>query len=188
MSSSRQSPDPPPDQESPGKGLGNGMLIVSFAIGLIALTWFFDGVLSDQRNPNREPRFMETSSGVREVVLERNRQGHYLSGGTINGEPVTFLLDTGATDVAIPAAVAERAALQAGFATQAATANGIITVYSTRVDSLSIGNIELENIRASITPSMAGDVILLGMSALQRVEFSQRGTTLTLRQYPDQLP
>lgn len=160
------------------------MLILSCALGLISLTWFFDGLLGDQHNPNRDPRYQLSSEGVREVLLERNPQGHYLAGGTVNGQAVTFLLDTGATDVAIPASVAERAGLEAGYASQAATANGIITVYSTRVDELSIGNIVFEDLRASITPSMAGDTILLGMSALQQVEFTQRGNTLTLRQYP----
>jgi aspartyl protease family protein len=61
-----------------------------------------------------------------------------------------------------------------------------VTVYGTEVSRLRIGNIELQDVRASITPSMAGDTILLGMSALQQVEFSQRGSTLTLRQYPEQ--
>ena len=174
-----------PRQSRPEKRLGQGMLVASFALGIAALTWFFDGVLSQQINPNQNPQFMETSAGLREVSLQRNRQGHYVASGTINDTPVTFLLDTGATDVAIPANVAEAAGLQAGSASQAATANGVITVYTTRVDQLRLGNIEFNNLRASITPSMGGNTILLGMSALQQVEFTQRGSTLTLRQYPD---
>ena len=158
------------------------MLIASFALGLAVLTWFFDGVLYNQANPNRNPQYMVTDRGIREVVLERNRQGHYVAGGTVNNVPVTFLLDTGATDVAIPANVAEAAGLDAGYVSQATTANGVITVYSTRVERIVLGNIEFTDIRASITPSMPGDTILLGMSALQEVEFTQRGSTLTLRQ------
>ena len=124
------------------------------------------------------------NNGIREVVLERNRQGHYVANGEINGIPVTFLLDTGATDVAIPAEIALEANLVSGLAQQASTANGVVTVYSTRINKLTLGNIVLYNIEASITPSMLGGIILLGMSALQQIEFTQRGATLTLRQLP----
>lgn len=163
--------------------MGQGMLVVSFALGLGLLTLFFDGVLDQQSNPNRDPQYRYTDTGVREVVLERNRQGHYVANGEINGVPVTFLLDTGATDVAIPDNIAREAGLRAGYLGQASTANGVITVYSTTVNELVLGNITLHDVEASITPSMGGDTILLGMSALGRVEFMQQGSTLTLRQH-----
>jgi aspartyl protease family protein len=175
----------PPNQHPPGKSIGQGMLIAGFSLGLIGLTFLFDGWLDKQANPNQDPVSSETGSGIREVVLQRNRQGHYVSGGEINGLPVTFLLDTGATDVAIPTAIANKAGLNRGLASQASTANGVITVYSTQINELIFGNITLNNINASITPSMSGDTILLGMSALNRIEFSQQGSTLTLRQTPE---
>ncbi len=168
--------------QTPGKNLGQGMLIASFALGLVALTFYFDGWLDEQQNPNQSPESYVTESGSREVVLQRNRQGHYVVGGQINGLPVTFLLDTGATDVAIPESIARAANLRAAYTGQATTANGIVTVYGTNVRELTIGNITLQDVDASITPSMPGDVILLGMSALKQVEFTQRGETLTLRQ------
>ena len=174
----------PPNQKPPGRSIGKGMLIVSFSLGLMALTIFFNGVLQSQSNPNSEPEFNETDNGIKEVVLQRNRQGHYVANGTINGVPVTFLLDTGATDVAIPAAIARKAGLNQGYISQAATANGIIQVYSTILDELQLGNILLHDIKASITPSMEGETILLGMSALKQIEFTQRGSNLTLRQIP----
>lgn len=172
-------------EQPPGKNLGQGMLIISFALGLAALTFVFDGWLARESNPNANPRSSVSDSGIREVILDRNRQGHYLAGGELNGVPVTYLLDTGATDVAIPTNIAERAGLEPGYAGRAFTANGAVTVYTTEVASLTIGNIELRDVRASITPSMAGETILLGMSALQQVEFSQRGSTLTLQQLPE---
>ncbi len=167
---------------APGKHLGQGMLIACFALGLAALTLYFDGWLEHQTNPNQSPDYRETEAGIREVVLERNRQGHYVASGEINNVPVTFLLDTGATDVAIPAEVARKAGLREGIAGRASTANGVITVFATQVDELVLGNIVLTDVSASITPSMGGETILLGMSALRQVEFTQRGTTLTLRQ------
>ena len=50
------------------------MLVLSFALGLLVLTFGFDGWLDNQTNPNRRPQFSETRTGVREVVLQRNRR------------------------------------------------------------------------------------------------------------------
>lgn len=175
----------PRNEPTPGKNVGQAMLILSFALGLLALTFGFDGWLDHQANPNIRPQYSETSNGVREVVLERNRQGHYVASGQINGVPVTFLLDTGATDVAVPAHVAIKAGLERGVTHRAATANGVISVYSTRIDELRLGNIILHDVNASIMPGIIGETILLGMSALRQVEFAQRGSTLTLRQLPE---
>ncbi len=171
-----------PESRPPGRRIGQGMLIFAFALGLAALTRLFDGWLGGQVNPNRNLQGLINPDGAREVVLERNRQGHYVADGEINGVPATFLLDTGATDVAIPDHVAQAAGLQRGYPGRASTANGTVTVYATHIDELVIGNIVLRELTASITPSMGGDTILLGMSALQRIEFSQRGARLTLRQ------
>jgi len=164
--------------------MGQGMLIISFVLGLAALTFYFDGQLQRQVNPNRNPEAMELTSGIKQVLLRQNRQGHYVASGTVNDTPVLFLLDTGATDVAIPESVAVSAGLVRGRPSRASTANGAVTVYSTEVRNLQIGNIVLEDVNASITPSMAGNTILLGMSALRQIEFSQRGDELTLRHYP----
>ena len=170
---------------NPGGTTGKGMLILSFAIGLILLTLVFDDLLQRQINPNRNPESVELLSGIREVTLQRNLQGHYTANGTINGVPVTFLVDTGATDVAIPESVATLANLKKGNIRLAATANGSVNVYSTKLNSLTLGNISLQNVSASITPTMFNDTILLGMSALKEIDFSQVGATLTLRQIPN---
>jgi len=63
------------------------------------------------------------------------------------------------------------------------TANGTITVHNTTLATLSIGNITLSNVSASINPAMHDLEILLGMSALKDIEFTQRGDQLTLKQY-----
>ncbi|MGY8784758.1 MAG: retropepsin-like aspartic protease family protein [Pseudomonadales bacterium] len=173
------------NQASPGKRIGQGMLIFSFVLGLGGLTFFFEEQIQQQANPNQNPLSMELNSGIREVVLQQNRQGHYVASGTVNNVPVLFLLDTGATDVAIPESIALAAGLRRGNTSRASTANGVVTVYSTRIDELTLGNIVLEDVSASITTSMAGNTILLGMSALRQVEFSQRGGELTLRHYPE---
>jgi len=63
------------------------------------------------------------------------------------------------------------------------TANGNAEVRATKIDKLMLGTIQLQNVQASITPGMTGDEILLGMSVLKQLDFTQSGKTLTLRQY-----
>ncbi|MBD3647673.1 MAG: TIGR02281 family clan AA aspartic protease [Pseudomonadales bacterium] len=164
------------------KKTGRGMILVACILGMVVLTMFFSEVEDHQRNPNQAP-VTTTSNGIVEVNLERNRFGHYVTSGTINNQPVEFLLDTGATDVVIPGEEADRLGLERGRPGRAMTANGAVTVYQTRLEQLSIGGIELHDVRASINPSMSSPGILLGMSALEHIEFNQKGDSLTLRQY-----
>lgn len=161
--------------------LGNNMIVVAWILGLVMLTWFFGHYLERQHNPNQD-LIRNNQSGTPEVVLERNRDGHYVASGRINGHPVTFMLDTGATIVSVPARLADDLSLHKGPMLQVTTANGNIAVYSTILDEVQLGGIELNNVRASINPYMTDDEILLGMSFLKQLDFSQEGGTLTLRQ------
>ena len=157
------------------------MMTVGLVLGMIALTMFFGGVEEEQRNPNSSPDSIAFSNTV-EVPLTRNRMGHYVVTGLINDTAVEFLLDTGATDVVIPEDIARRLRLPVGRPGRAMTANGAVTIYRTRIPRLSIGAIQLYDVEASINPSMHSGAILLGMSALGKIEFLQQGNTLTLRQ------
>lgn len=171
--------------EDPGKDLkatGRFMVYVAWALALGLLTWGFSNVLDFQHNPNASPATSLGSDGEKVVVLRRNRLGHYVTAGRINGVPVEFLLDTGATNVSVPAAVAERLGLKRGAPRPVQTANGIITTYSTRLGSVKLGNIELTGVRASINPHSDSRSVLLGMSYLKHLELVQRGDTLTILQ------
>jgi aspartyl protease family protein len=106
--------------------------------------------------------------------------GHYVASGTLNGEPVVFLIDTGATNVAVPARLAKALKLKRGAAMRSQTANGAVTTYQTRIDEVRLGSIVMHNVRASINPGMDGNEVLLGMSFLRHLELRQRGRTLTL--------
>ena len=161
--------------------LGNQMIVIAWILGLGMLTWFFGHYLDRQHNPN-EDVMSSSHSGSTEVLLERNREGHYVASGRINGRPVTFMLDTGATMVSVPGRLADKLSLARGPMMQVTTANGNIPVYSTILDEVQLGGIVLRNIRASINPYMDDDDILLGMSFLKQLDFSQEGNTLTLRQ------
>ena len=156
---------------------------LAWIIAIALLMYFFQGVLDKQYNPNSQPQVSLNSSGQAEVVLQQNKQGHYVTLGSINESPVTFLLDTGATQVSIPAHIADELQLESFGSYPVRTANGTVTVYKTQIDQLSIGNIFLYNVAAHINPAMKSDAILLGMSALKEEEFSQKGKQLTLREY-----
>ncbi|HWV11220.1 MAG TPA: TIGR02281 family clan AA aspartic protease [Pseudomonas sp.] len=168
-------------QQTPGRRAGRVMLVLAWGAGLLLATRFFGDWEDGQRNPNREPVSVH-GSGYVEVRLASSRQGHYLVDGQINGAPVTFLLDTGATQVAVPTAVASRLNLQAGAPMVISTANGRATAHRTRLDTLQFGDIVLHDVAALIAPGMDGDEVLLGMSALKQLEFTQRDGTLLLRQ------
>lgn len=143
---------------------------------------FFQDLLEKQYNPNQDPQVGADDAGAREVFLERNRYGHYVADGVINGQPVTFMLDTGATMVAVPAHLAAKLGIQRGRAMQFQTANGIARGFAARLDEVALGPITLRDVDAGITNGMSGDEVLLGMSFLKHIEFTQRGDTLTLRQ------
>jgi aspartyl protease family protein len=163
--------------------MGRGMLMIFWVMVLGLMTWALGGWQERKDNPNRDPLSADTGQ-YREVILESNRQHHYVAGGKINNRPVTFLLDTGATDVVVPEQLARSLGLQKGQSHMASTANGNVRVYSTLIDRLQLGSIELRDVRASINPGMKGKGVLLGMSALRNIEFRQRDGKLTLRQYP----
>jgi aspartyl protease family protein len=168
------------DNTSPQK-LGRGMLIAAWIICLAMLTLIFGQWENYRRNPNSDPD-SRVINGVREVTLKENQRNHYLADGMIHGQSVTFLLDTGATDVVIPEKLAAKLGLVPGAAQLAMTANGIVEVRTTRIERLSLGNIQLYDVRASINPGMEGDQVLLGMSALKQVDFSQKDGKMVLRQ------
>ena len=158
------------------------MQALAWVVFILLGVFYFSGLLERQYNPNQSLQTRH-EAGLREVVLQRNKYGHYVTSGEINGQPVTFMLDTGATGVAIPDGVARRLGLERGrpFATQ--TANGVSTSYSTTLDRVSVGGIELTDVWAGITPGLRSDQVLLGMTFLKHIEFTQRGDTLVLRQY-----
>jgi aspartyl protease family protein len=164
------------------KGVGRGMIFAAWLLLLGMLAFGFDSILDWQMNPNTRPEGSIDAQGVPEVTLRRNRAGHYVANGHINGQTVTFLLDTGATDVAVPRQLAAGLGLEKGYASRSRTANGVVTTWRTMLDEVGIGPVRLQGIRASILPSMPGNEVLLGMSFLKRLELVQKGESLTLRQ------
>lgn len=158
------------------------MLYIFWIAVLGVGTMFFNQWIEKRNNPNQQPN-ASRHDGVNEVTLERNRHHHYVASGSINGRTVTFMLDTGATQVAVPMHLADELGLSAGAPASVMTANGLVQARTTTIDRIDLGTIQWNNVPAHLNPGMRDDQILLGMSALKNVEFTQKDGTLTLKQY-----
>lgn len=163
--------------ENPHRRSGVVMLWIAWLLVLAGGWWVADRWLHRQENPNQRPAL--NANGA--VVLERNRQGHYVATGEINGRKVTFLLDTGATTVALSARLAQELDLQRGAEIQLDTANGSAVGFTTRLDSVRLGDIVVHGVSAVFSEGMMDDTVLLGMSFLKHLEFTQRENQLILR-------
>jgi aspartyl protease family protein len=162
---------------NPQRSLGRGMAFVASLLILGMFYLYFENSLQARNHPNRA---LQIAPGA-ELILKRSGDGHYVFPGTINGRPVSFLLDTGATLVSVPAHLADELGLEAGAYQRSITANGTVATRAARVDALAFGPFVLRNVPASLNPGMANDQVLLGMSVLKHLEFTQRGDTLVLR-------
>jgi aspartyl protease family protein len=163
------------------KRIGRAMLFAAWIAGLTILVVLFQGIVEERQNPNRDIEVSLDSAGRAQVALERNRAGHYVANGSINGKPVVFLVDTGATDVALPLPVAKRVGVKLGPARISRTANGDVKTWTTQLDRVDLGGLAVRGVSASVLPNMPGEQVLLGMSYLKRFELLQRDGTLTIR-------
>ncbi len=167
---------------TPIQKIGKAMLIFFWLALLIVLVLIFNRMEKQRDNPNQNPTTTTNATGVNSVILQRNRYGSYQVNGSINNHPVTFLLDTGASHVAIPLELAAQLGLKQGAQFSSSTANGTTQVYHTWIQQLHIGSIQLKQLEGTLLPNMKGNQILLGMSALQQLNFTQQGDQLILKQ------
>ena len=117
-----------------------------------------------------------TAGGV--VEIRRSDDGHYHWPGTLNGERVDFLVDTGASGVAIPSSLAERLRLSAEETVRSSTAGGWVTGRIVRADLALEGGIRAERLRMVALPNLDGP--LLGMDVLGRLHWQQRDGALRI--------
>ena len=115
------------------------------------------------------------------IVLNASSGGHFLTLGAINGRAVQFMVDTGATSVAMGTAEAERLGIdyRKGQLARGNTANGQVTVYQVKLASVRVGDVEVYEVDAAILPSHGGSV-LLGNSFLSRFQMTKLNDQLVL--------
>lgn len=153
------------------------LLIASVWLGLAAVLFYF---MNTRVNPNTADTL--SSSGA--VVLQRDLSGHYRAEAFINGVKVPVMVDTGATDVAISKAFADKLGLHSLNAVTTHTANGDTVSYMTRLKEVRLGGLTARDVSASITPKL-GDEMLLGMSFLGRMDVRLYKSTMTIRAAED---
>jgi aspartyl protease family protein len=121
----------------------------------------------------------------REVRIVRDNRGSYSTSGTINGQPVDFLVDTGASGVAMSAAQARGLGIPyelTGTPIPVGTAGGVASGYRVMLDRVRIGVVELEQVEGVVIEADTRHRVLLGMSFLRRLEMSQKDNVMVLRQ------
>ncbi len=116
------------------------------------------------------------------VTLYADSRGHFVTTGVVNGVSLRFLVDTGASSVVLSSTDARQAGVnyQAGTRVLTQTANGVVPVYTVKIDTLRIGDITLNNVDAAVIEGDKLPIALLGMSVLNRMEMKRDGMTLTL--------
>lgn len=122
------------------------------------------------------------SSQPASVTLYANSAGHHLSEGQINGVPLRFLVDTGATSIAMNSADARKVGIdyKKGIPVPVQTANGNVTAYRVMINTLKLGSVVLHQVEGVVLEGSSPSVVLLGMSALNRLEMKREGIALTL--------
>jgi len=115
------------------------------------------------------------------IVLTAGSGGHFITPGAIDGKAVQFMVDTGATTVAMGVADAQRLGIDytKGRMARGNTANGAVTIYEIRLDSVRIGDVEVYDVDASVLPGQLNN-ILLGNSFLNRFQMTRLNDQLVL--------
>lgn len=123
---------------------------------------------------------MRTASGVR-IVLSPDADGHFVIQGLVNSKPVQFMVDTGATTIGLGESDAIRIGLKYrdGQRVQVATANGNVPGWRIKLSTVRLGDIEVREIDAIVTP-LAMPFVLLGNSFLSRFQMTRTNEQMVL--------
>jgi len=160
--------------------LGTIMYVLATLIFIAIMTLAFSNKIRPSYAP--ETALLSTTvDGIRYVKLLKGPSGHYIGTGSINGYSGEFIVDTGATDVAISEQMAKKSGVIPKSMVKILTANGETKGWSALLDSIEIGGIVEHRVQATIVPSLSSMEVLLGMSFLERLDFSQEKNTLTLK-------
>lgn len=175
------------NQHDPSARTGKIMMMAAWSI-LLLFCFIFFKMYENKKLGLYNSKSIINQDGTTELHIPLTRGNRYEVFGKINDYNVKFLIDTGATSIAIPEKIASSANLTRGMPVRSITAGGETTAYMTNIDSLSIGtdskankNITLHDVSATINPAMVDDYILLGMGALKHLDIRQSKRTLVLR-------
>jgi aspartyl protease family protein len=116
------------------------------------------------------------------IILSADSKGHFVTTGQMNGATTMFLVDTGASTVAMSTAEAKRLGISYlnGRRGVSNTANGQVLFYGITLDTVKVGDVTLHQVDASVIDGGGMNITLLGMSFLKRLDMQRAGSTMTL--------
>ncbi|WP_110655512.1 retropepsin-like aspartic protease family protein [Salinicola halimionae] len=158
---------------------GVGMMVLFWIMLLLLAGWWFRGVEQRRNDPNADLVTIASSEQAT-VTLKRNASGHFVAPGEIDGHAVTLLVDTGATYVSLSRSLARSLSLEPGREVTLSTANGRVSGHLATLDSVRLGGLEAHRVAGSIHAGIDGDVVLLGMSFLDRFDIQIRGDRMVV--------
>jgi aspartyl protease family protein len=125
---------------------------------------------------------MNTGISAASAMVTADERGHFVTTGQVNGVPIRFAVDTGATFVTFPASEARRLGLdyRNGQKVMMNTANGGAPVYRVKLDTVRVGDVTVNGVDAVVMEGDSLSVALLGMSFLNRVDIKREGEIMTL--------
>ena len=150
--------------------------------GIVVFWMVIMGLLYVAMNHYLKPKpLVVTASG--DLVIPRARDGHFYAAGAVNGKPVNFMVDTGASQVTISEQFAREAGLSGGVATVFKTANGDMPGRIVTDVPVTLGPLDVSGVRVAVgfIGHEVGDA-LLGQSFLSKFEVLLQKDQMTLRQ------
>jgi aspartyl protease family protein len=145
-------------------------------VWLLIGTAVFLAVQALQQRSERARFAFDDASG--RIELTRSRDGHFHWPGRVNGVAVDFLVDTGATGTALPAALAREAGLVLEGTLRSSTAGGVVEGRLARADVELQGGVRVDALRVAVLPQL--EAPLLGMDVISKLRLSQHNGVLTL--------
>jgi aspartyl protease family protein len=125
---------------------------------------------------------MKASAAPAAVMVTADEKGQFVTNGEVNGIPVRFTVDTGATLVSLPLKEARRLGLdyRKGQVVMMSTANGNAIGYKVKLDTVKLGEVTVNSVDAVIMDGEGLPIALLGMSFLKRMDIRREGEIMTL--------
>jgi aspartyl protease family protein len=129
-----------------------------------------------------QARLGRSAPAAESATITADLQGHFSTDGQVNGRPLRFVIDTGATLVSIPAGEARRLGVPytSGQKVLMRTANGTATGYLVKLDTVTVGSVTLHGVDAVVMEGVGLSFSLLGMSFLNRMDMRREGNIMTL--------
>jgi aspartyl protease family protein len=162
-------------QENQANQAGRVMFIIAWFFIFVLMFLFFYYYSSGKESS------YQMKQGV--LTIKADENGHYYIDGSINTHPVKFMIDTGASSVAIPKKLAKQMNLSGRYEVSIQTANGEVTGSLTRLNQLSFAEFKLNDVKAVIIPGSGSDdeIVLLGMNVLSKFNLTQKNKQLIIQ-------